>query len=213
MKFLLPKGYLSSSACDLWEHNKQQFRERYYMKQPGFSSPYTDFGRDFAHDLEHNPSKYPWVPRYALAEFPIKWVVEGVPVLGYLDSFCPATKSIMEYKTGLDGGNGWTAVKVRKWSQLPFYAMCIKEMFGEVNPVIKLVWMKTKWEEVCKEQQFGSTLLRECKNELTLVDKKPVVFDREIRDFEITYQKDRLTRIGKEVTKDYNAYLKTVDKL
>ena len=130
----LPKGYLSSSACDLWDRNQQEYRKKYYLSQPGFSTPYTKFGKWFAEDIEKHPEKYPNVPKGSVAEFPVKWVIEGVPVIGYLDSFEPSTKTIYEYKTSIHpSSSGWSQKKVEQWEQLPFYAMCIEDMFGNLE--------------------------------------------------------------------------------
>lgn len=204
MQYDLPKGYLSSSACDLWERNPNDFRDKYYRGHAGFSSPYTDFGKRFADDMEHNPEKYPAVPRHAIPEFPIKWVIEGVPVLGYLDSFCPHNKSIIEYKTGiLKETPTWDTLKVRKWKQLPFYAMCIRAMFGTYDPNVTLVWLKTEWAEECTEQRFGTQLIQECSPALRLADPTPEIFVREIEAWELDAMVDRLKRIATEVTEDY----------
>lgn len=210
MKYNLPKGYLSSSACDLWEQNPNQYREKYYLRTGGFSSPYTEFGKWFASDIENNPDKYPNVPKYEVSEFPIKWVVEGVPVLGFIDSFSPPSRSIIEYKTSVVTGDGaWDAVKVRKWKQLPFYAMCVREMFGEVNPEVLLVVLRTEWKRQCKETKFGTKLIQECEDVLTFADgatESPLVFNRTIRPWELDKMKERLVRIAQEISDDYGGY-------
>lgn len=208
MEYNLPRGYLSSSACDLWERDKNGFRSKYYLGESGFNSPYTDFGKHFADDMEKHPEKYPLVPRYDLPEFPLKWVVAGVPVLGYIDSFCPTKKAIIEYKTGIAAKEDtWNAVKVRKWTQLPFYAMVVRSMFGTYDPNIKLVWLKTEWGEDCKETKFGNQLIRECSNVIRLMDEKPVIFKRKIEEWELDNAEKRLVTIAEEVSKDYTQFL------
>lgn len=207
MMFNLPKGYLSSSACDLWEQNPQQYREKYYLRQPGFSTPYTKFGKEFADDIEKNPDKYPNIPKGSIGEFPVKWVIEGVPVVGYLDSFEPKTKSIFEYKTSVN--NSWDNVKVRKWKQLPFYAMCINEMFGEYDPLVHLVVMKTQWVEKCEETKFGTQLIRECEKVLTFADgalENPDIYKREIEMWEVDNMRERLVTIASQISEDYTSY-------
>ena len=203
----LPKNYLSSSACDLWERNPQDYREKYYLNQKGFSTPYTQFGKDFADDIERHPEKYPNIPKGSIGEFPVKWVIEGVPVLGYLDSFEPSTKSIFEYKTSVN--SSWNEVKVRKWKQLPFYAMCIREMFGDYDHNVKLVVMETEWGESCRETQFGTKVIRECEKVLVFKEgtvDKPIIFNREIEPWEVDKMKERLVNIAEAVSKDYTSY-------
>lgn len=210
MKFNLPKGYLSSSACDLWERNPQDFREKYFLGQPGFSTPYTKFGKWFADDIEKHPEKYPNIPKGSIAEFPVKWVIEGVPVVGYLDSFDPSDKKIFEYKTSIQPSqSGWTQVKVRKWKQLPFYAMCINEMFGEYNPDVNLIVMHTEWTEVCTETKFGTSMVRECEKALQFKEgslDEPLIFERHIEPWELDVMKERLVRIATEVSEEYTSY-------
>lgn len=210
MKYNLPKGYLSNSACDLWERNKQDYREKYYLNQGGFSTPYTTFGKEFASDIEHHPEKYPNIPKGSVGEFPVKWVIEGVPVLGYFDSFEPTTKEIFEYKTSITGGSDkWDAVKVRKWKQLPFYCMCVREMFGEYNPLVRLVVLHTEWAEICNETKFGTQLIRECEKRLRFADgalENPLIFERNVEAWEVDAMIERLVRIASEITEDYSSY-------
>lgn len=207
MELNLPKCYLSSSACDLWEQNPQQYREKYYLKRPGFSTPYTQFGKEFAEDIEKNPNKYPNIPKGSIGEFPVKWVIEGVPVVGYLDSFEPSTKSIYEYKTSVN--SSWDAVKVRKWKQLPFYAMCTYEMFGEYDPLVHLVVMKTEWVEKCEETKFGTQLIRECEKVLQFAPgaiENPDIYPRHIEQWEVDLMKERLVAIAGQISEDYTRY-------
>lgn len=211
MKLNLPKSYLSSSACDLWERNPQDYREKYYLNSPGFSTPYTQFGKDFAYDIEKHPEKYPHIPKGSVSEFPVKWVIADVPVVGYLDSFEPNTKSIFEYKTSVN--SSWDPVKVRKWKQLPFYAMCIREMFGSYDQNVKLVVMETQWGEVCKETKFGTQVIRECEKALAFKPgtlENPIVFDRDIEPWEVDLMKERLVAIAQAISDDYTSYKQSV---
>lgn len=210
MKYNLPKGYLSNSACDLWERNPQDYREKYYLNQPGFSTPYTKFGKEFAEDIEKHPEKYPHIPKGSIAEFPVKWVIADVPVLGYFDSFNPVTKEIFEYKTSItDGSSKWDEIKVRKWKQLPFYCMCVNEMFGTYNPLVRLIVLQTEWGEDCVETKFGSQLIRECEKKLRFAPgalENPKVFERHIEQWEVDLMKERLVRIAGEISEDYTRY-------
>jgi hypothetical protein len=213
----LPRKYLSSSACDLWEQNKDLFREKYYEGKDGFRTAYTDFGVSFAKQIEENPERFPNIPKYAVPEFPIKWVVCGVPVLGYVDSFCPEQKAVIEYKTSISTGKSpWTAVKVRKWKQLPFYAMCIRGMFGTVHPVFKLIVLSTEWRNEITEYPFRDKVYTRSTRSLEFVPESlsaPRVFEREIRPWEIDLMEERLVTIAKEVTEDFTSYQQlTVDK-
>lgn len=214
MKYNLPKGYLSNSSCDLWEDNPQGYREKYYLKRPGFTTPYTQFGKEFATSIEQHPERYPHIPKGSVGEFPIKWVIEGVPVLGYLDSFEPSTKSIFEYKTSISGGsNPWNQVKVVKWRQLPFYAMCIRAMFKKFDPLVHLVVLETEWGDECKETKFGTQIIRECEKKLMFVEgalDKPKIFKRKIAKWEVDDCVERLVKIAGDISDDYTSYQQSI---
>ena len=198
---------MSSSACDLWESSPKSYRKRYYIGEKSFDTPYTKFGKEFAEDIEKNPEKYPHIPKYLIPEFPIVWNIEGVPVKGYMDSFAPVSKSIIEYKTSLETSKQpWNAVKVRKWKQLPFYAMCVNEMFGTYDPVVKLIVMKTKWGESVEATKFGDKEFEKKTEGLVFTDDDPIIFEREIELWEVEKMKERLVRIATEVSEDYKTY-------
>lgn len=209
-QYNLPRGYLSSSACDLWEQNQEQFRRKYYDGEDGFRTVYTEFGKSFAKEIENNPEKFPNIPKYKIPEFPIKWVIDGVPVLGFVDSFCPDNISVIEYKTAVKTGTSpWTNVKVRKWKQLPFYSMCLEQMFGRVDPVIKLIVLHTEWQENVNEQVFGDKTFTKTERTLNFNPDSllnPIVFEREIRDWERALMRERLVSIASQVSADFTSY-------
>src|SRR5574338_1078197 len=102
MQLNLPKKYLSYSQMNTWLKNKEAYRSRYYRGEKQHENPEMLFGKKIAKMLE-DPKDHPVlskIPHYSISEYGIKTEVDGIPVIGYIDSYDPDTKSFLEYKTG-----------------------------------------------------------------------------------------------------------------
>lgn len=215
MKYNLPKSYLSYSAMSLWCTSKDQYRLKYYSdNNVSFSTAYTEFGKFIAETLEDKKKRksHPVlskIPAYAVPEQPLEFEVDGVPIKGFIDSFDPKKKRIIEYKTSIkrEGRPLWNDVSVKKHNQLLVYALGVQKLFGEVHPLIKLVWMETQWREVCRDMEFGSKVITDCKPELELTGYFEV-FKRKIEPWELLYIQQDIVRIAQEISDDYTAYRK-----
>jgi hypothetical protein len=207
----LPKDYLSYSAMELWLRDKQAYRLRYYLKEPYFSTPYTEFGNEVGGALEDRNWDHPVlapvkgkVPQQTHPEHKLLVEIEGVPVLGFLDDFNLETKAIEEYKTGIrnNGKAPWDRVKVRKHKQLPLYSLLVREEYGTYNPDIQLTWMETEWADIDKEVEFGGQIIKESHKGLRLTGHVEV-FPRHIKEWEL----DRMAKIirdtAEEISEDY----------
>jgi len=215
MKYNLPKGYLSHSAIELWKSSKSQYRMKYYSDDNvSFSTAYTEFGKFIGETLEDKKKRraHPVlskIPAYSVAEQPLEFEIEGVPIKGYIDSFDPKKKRIIEYKTSIkrEGKPLWNTVSVRKHNQLLIYALGVQELFGEFHPTVKLVWMETEWREICSEMALGNSVITDCKPQLALTGYFEV-FKRKIEPWEIEYIKQDIVRVAQEISDDYTAYKK-----
>jgi len=217
MDLNLPKGYLSFSSMQLWQSSKDQFRKKYYSTDPYvLETPYTLFGKAIGETLEDKEATaaHPVlskIPSYDIPEYGIEVDIEGVPIKGFLDSFCPYSFSILEYKTGIRPASGkpaWNALKVKKHDQLPLYALMVQTLHGYVNPVTKLVWLETEWAEECEDTAFNNTTYQTCKPALRLTgDFK--VFKREVKEWELLKMRQKIVRIAQEISADYTLYQQT----
>jgi hypothetical protein len=214
MKYNLPKGYLSHSAMMLWRQNKDNYRKKYYSKidEFNFSTQYTDFGKEIAEILEVPKLRraHPVlskIPCYSHPEYQLEFEVEGVPIKGFIDSFDPKKKRIIEYKTGIrkDGKPAWTDVSVKKQNQTLLYSLGVETLLGEVHPVSKLVWMETCWKEQCWNIPFGNNTIEECGPKLALTGHFEV-FKRKIEPWELLWMRQEIVRIGTEISEDYTRY-------
>ena len=149
MPLTLPKGYLSHSQIELWKRSKKDYRIRYYEGKPMYITPELTFGKKIAEQYEalHTDEKVQvdspvlqTVSRGNIAEYKLECELNGVPVLGFIDSFDESNNTIYELKTGKVP---WTQARVERHQQLLMYASCVKALHGKYNPYVKLIWLKT----------------------------------------------------------------------
>jgi len=130
MKLNLPKKYLSFSQLTLWSKDREAYRKRYYEGIPMPDTEYTLFGREVHTAIDTDP-KFKDI-RLDTAEKKIAVDIDGVPVLGYIDTFDQHTCDFGEYKSGIrkkDGKPRWTQSLVQKHEQLPFYSLLRQEKY------------------------------------------------------------------------------------
>jgi hypothetical protein len=214
MQYNLPKGYLSHSAMTLWRQSKDNYRKKYYSKidEFNFSTAYTEFGKMIAETLEVPKLRkaHPVlskIPCYKESEYKLEFEVDGVPVKGFIDSFDPKKKRVLEYKTGIrkDGKPAWTDVMVKKQNQTLLYSLGVEILLGEVHPTSTLVWMETCWKEECWQTPFGNTMLEECGPRLALTGHFEV-FKRKIEPWELLWMRQEVVKIASEISEDYTRY-------
>lgn len=211
MKYILPRNYLSYSAISLWIKSKDQFRKKYYENDASFETIETLYGKQIAEMLEDrdivdNHPILKLIPKHSHAEYPIKVEIEGIPIKGYLDNFCPRKKSFKEFKTGhvnREGRSPWNQKKVDKHLQLPFYSLLIEENYGDVDDKCQLIWIETQFKE--KSVEFMGIKLIADSRELELTGKIEV-FDRVITKEERQETRDLIIKIAKEIADDYENY-------
>jgi len=210
-KYHLPKKYLSYSAISLWYKSPEEFKKRYFLGQPSPTSPYMMFGKEVAEALESG--SYPLIPRFTHSEFKIEVEVEGVKILGYLDSFEKDTGKIMEYKSGIphkDGKPRWTQAEVQKLDQLPFYSMLVKEKFSLFKPWVKLVYLETEWCEDTVQEEFDGHMLDKKVNRLQL-NGNITEFNRRIELWEHERMVDWIVRAAEQISDAYERHSETLD--
>ena len=150
----LPRGYLSWSQMDLFQKNPEEYKRVYILgEERNISNPYLDFGKLLADGLEKNieldfelENLKLLLPKYKIAEKKIEVKMNGIKLLGYIDSFNPKTKAIYEYKTGK---SRWTQDRADKHGQLDFYSVLIYVKY-KVIPKIELVWVETEQNRIIR---------------------------------------------------------------
>lgn len=149
---LLPRGYLSWSALNLFDQSEQRYIEKYFYGQDeDRSNDFMSFGKKFSLAKEtgdfHGDPMLEFainaVPSYKNAEFKIEsnliTTYGIIKLLAVPDSFDDELFRVLEYKTGKIP---WTQAKVQKHGQLHFYAVSTVAKY-EVNPEQELWWIET----------------------------------------------------------------------
>lgn len=203
MNLTLPKPYLSWSSIECWRQNKYEFQRRYYenMRQ-SYASPEMLFGSEVGRLLENNDPTLTHIPRGTHPEYRIDTHLEGVPVLCFLDSFTPETKSIIEYKTSRVG---WDKKRVDNHGQLLMYACAVREEFGGYDPLIHLVWLETEKVEV-----MDTTGPFHTPHDVVRLTGRVETFKRKVTDDELDTFEEELVETALEIEEDYTAWLSEI---
>lgn len=217
-KLVLPKGYLSYSAMDLWLRDPDGYRKRYYLQEPYFSTPYTEFGNLVGGALEEREWDHPVlapvrgkIPQGTHPEHLIEVEIAGVPILGKLDDFNLQNYFIDEYKTGIRDTKGkapWDRVKVRKHKQLTLYTLMVKHKYGAYNPDIQLTWMETEWARIKEQVPFGAGFVEESRMGLRLTGHVEI-FPRTIAEWELDRLEEIIRETAEDISNDYKKWKKT----
>lgn len=111
---------LSWSAISSFEYDPEQWYRKYVLNEVQPSNPAMEFGKVIGEKLATDPSFLPIVPRYKHFEKKLEGKIGEILLLGYLDSFDPDGKHILEYKTS-SNAKKWTKKSVMEHGQLDFY--------------------------------------------------------------------------------------------
>ena len=196
--YTLPKPYLSYSAMSLWQNNKEQFRRRYYLNEPGIETAQTIFGKKVHKIFEDDPN----IPG-SETKFECE-IDKGLKIMGYVDSFNKDDLSIIDFKTS-HNEKTWTPLTVAKNKQLVFYSLMVFEKYGRFNRVATLKWIETRFRDNTIVYQ-GRTYERQGR-EMELTGKEET-FKRKIYKWEITALKKEIINAAKEITDDYISWKK-----
>lgn len=203
-KYYLPKPYLSYSAISSFMSYPADFRARYYENKPMIVTPELAFGKRIGELLENNDESMRHVLRYDTAEQELKFEVDGIPILGYIDTFDTKLNKIGEYKTGK---TPWTEARVKKHLQLDIYSLGVETIFGEVDDECVLVWLETRRKEV---QQGGRR---------THAGAYEIEFTGKVKEFtRVITKEDRETayntiiKVAQDISEDYTDWLSTQER-
>lgn len=203
-KYYLPKPYLSYSAMNDFYYNRQRFQDKYYRGIEGFMSPELVFGKRIGEMLEHNDASLAHIPRGDVAEKELRFEVDGIPVLGFLDSFRTEDGYIFEYKTGK---TPWTQGRVDKHFQLDVYSLGIETLEGKVSDECMLVWMETQK----REKPSGGRATHAGAYEIEFTGKVKE-FVRTITQDDRAAAYNRIVTIAQDISEDYTDWLSTEEK-
>lgn len=138
----LHKRPLSWSSISSWEYNKEKWAKKYLENIVEPTNSAMAFGKMIGEKLASDPTFLPSVPRLPKFEHGINYTFAGIPLVGFIDAYCPNTPAMYEYKTS---GNvkRWTKESVVEHGQIDMYAMLLY-MSEKIKPedlTIKLVYI------------------------------------------------------------------------
>jgi len=203
-KYFLPKPYLSYSAMSSFLSYREDFRKRYYENKPMIITPELTFGKRIGELLENDDESMRYVLRYDTPEQELKFEVDGVPILGYIDTFDSNNKKIGEYKTGK---TPWTQGRVDKHFQLDVYSLGVETIFGKVDDECVLVWLETQRVE------------KKAEGRCTHSGAYEIEFTGRVKEFVRTITKEgrenaynQIIKIAQDISEDYTDWLSTRGK-
>ncbi len=208
-KLILPKPHISWSQLSCWLQNPTRYRREYFEDGKKLDSKYLTLGKNIATLIENGQHKtlLPDLLCYDTPEHEIKCLVDGVPILSYLDSYnkvatidTPANV-FREYKTGKIP---WDRARVQKHDQLVFYATALKWSMGEMPQYCDLDWIETK-ETTSETTDFW----REG-DKMVHVTGRVVSFHREFDIRELERMEELIVKVAWEISDAYQDFLKEI---
>lgn len=193
----------------LWKKNPDAYRRHYYDGEETFETAETKFGKMVAEWLESDDPCVKHIPNYSVREYEIDVIIDGNKVFGKVDGFDPVRIRFLDHKSSHKDKNGkvpWDKIKVRKHEQLPFYSMCLKEIFGKVESACHIIWIETEFKENTIE--FDGHILKAQGRELQLTGKVKK-FRREIREWERKRIREDLLKVCNQIKQDYADYTRS----
>lgn len=204
---ILPKPHISWSQLYCWITNQERYRREYFDNGTKLNTKYLTFGKNIAKLIEEgkHTELIPDLETYDTPEHKIECLVNGVPILSYLDSYNKVETEYVpanvfrEYKTGKIP---WTRAKVQKHDQLVFYATALKWSTGEMPEFCHLDWIETK---DVKEESVD--FWREGEKKVS-VTGRVVTFMREFDEREILRMEELIVKVATEISDAYKEYIK-----
>lgn len=112
---------LSWSALSSFEYNKEQWYKKYVLGIEQIKTAELEFGSMIGKRLEIENSFLPMITRQSAMEYGFNVVFDGIPLIGFADSFCDKTfKKLEEYKTGK---KKWTQERADEHGQITMYLL------------------------------------------------------------------------------------------
>ncbi len=130
---------LSWSAISSFKWNKQQWYRKYVLKEIPEITPELEFGKAVDLKIQEDPTYLPAIVRYPVMQHEMRTVYDGIPLLGFSDTFRPADSkqelrgfavtppAVRDYKTGK---KPWTQARADETGQLTMYLGMLYLMDG-----------------------------------------------------------------------------------
>ena len=203
----LPKEHLSVSQINLWESDPIAYQKKYFIGIPDPPSPFLEFGKQFAKDIEDysklfsskeiTPERdFNFPPNfleitllYPHVEYKLEHDFGDFKMLGFIDNMSKDYELVVDFKTGTAP---WSTERLQNSLQMQTYSLILWKQFG-VIPTSVISYWKTKLR--------GKTLSWTGEHESYMY-----VFDlKELEDTEA-----RIRKAAKEISEAYERYENSV---
>ena len=199
----LPKEHLSVSQINLWESDPIAYQKKYFIGIPDPPSPFLEFGKQFAKDIEDysklfsskeiTPEReFNFPPNfleitllYPHVEYKLEHDFGDFKMLGYIDNMSKDYELVVDFKTGT---SPWSTQRLQQSLQMQTYSLILWYKFG-VMPTSVISYWKTKLR--------GKTLSWAGEHESFMY-----VFNTE----ELTAAEARIRKAAKEISEAYERY-------
>ena len=192
----LPKEHLSVSQINLWESDPIAYQKKYFIGIPDEPSPFLDFGKQFAKDIEDYAAgvqrdfNFPegfidMTLIYPHVEYKLEHDFGNFKMLGYIDNMSKDYELVVDFKTGTAP---WSTQRLQQSLQMQTYSLILWYKFG-VMPTSVISYWKTKLR--------GKTLSWTGEHESFMY-----VFNTE----ELTATEARIRKAAKEISEAYERY-------
>jgi hypothetical protein len=192
----LPKEHLSVSQINLWESDPIAYQKKYFIGIPDDPSPFLDFGKQFAKDIEDYAAgvqrdfNFPegfidMTLIYPHVEYKLEHDFGDFKMLGYIDNMSKDYELVVDFKTGTAP---WSTQRLQQSLQMQTYSLILWYKF-KVMPTSVISYWKTKLR--------GKTLSWAGEHESFMY-----VFDT----LELNAAEARIRKAAKEISEAYERY-------
>jgi RecB family exonuclease len=136
---------LSWSAISSFEYSPDQWYKRYILKEQDTPSTEMIFGKTMGERFASDATFVPNLQRRAIFEYELNAVMDGIPLIGFIDSYTEHTH-LEEYKTGR---KPWDQKRADKHGQIDMYLLML-HLMHKVRPEnvqCTIHWMPTSYND------------------------------------------------------------------
>ena len=147
----LPKEHISVSQVQLWEQDPIAYQKKYFIGIPDKPSPFMDFGKQFATDIEdyrngvqrdfNFPNQFLELTHiYPYVEYKLEHDFTTFKFLGFIDNMSENYEIVVDFKTGTAQ---WTQARLEESLQMQIYSTVIFYQF-QVLPTCFINYWQTR---------------------------------------------------------------------
>jgi hypothetical protein len=113
---------LSWSAISSFEYDPDQWYRKYILGEKDPETKEMRFGKTVGERLASDPNYLHTVPRLPIFEYKLEATYADIPMIGFMDTFCPDTPAMGEYKTGK---KAWDQKRADSHGQIDMYLLML----------------------------------------------------------------------------------------